>query len=102
MAATIKHITQLPESVKRTRDKALLLIGYFGGFRRSDWITEANIKEGPVFRPINRWGQIQSRPLSPGSINELLKEIGSACNFDFVIDLSSHSLRSGLTTSAAR
>ena len=153
LAAMIKHITQLPESVKRTRDKALLLIGYFGGFRRSElvsiniehlkweaeglivtlqksktdqegegisraipygndlicpvrslkeWITEANIKDGPVFRPINRWGQIQSRSLSPGSINELLKEIGAACNFDFVIDLSSHSLRRGLTTSAAR
>jgi hypothetical protein len=40
--------------------------------------------------------------MSPGSINELLKTIGTACGFDFVVDLSSYSLRRGLTTSAAR
>lgn len=153
LAAMIKHLTQLPASPKSTRDRALLLIGYFGGFRRSElvsirvehlkwetegiivslprsktdqegegirraipygndlicpvsslkvWVYEAGIKEGPLFRPINRWGQIQSRALNPASINETLKEIGTACKFDFVIDLSSHSLRRGLTTSAAR
>lgn len=40
--------------------------------------------------------------MSPGSINDLLKTIGKACNFDFVPDLSSHSLRRGLATSSAR
>ncbi len=153
LAAMIKHLKQMPESAKSTRDKALLLIGYFGGFRRSElvsiniehlkweaeglivtlprsktdqegegihraipygnnlicpvrslkeWVKKADIKTGPVFRAINRWGHIQTKGLNPASVNEILKEIGTACNFDFVIDLSSHSLRRGLTTSAAR
>jgi len=153
LAIMIRYIEQQPPSIKKTRDKALLLIGYFGGFRRSElvsievenlkwepegliitlpksktdqegegklraipygneficpvaslkvWIEESEIAEGPAFRPINRWGQIQSKAMSPSSINEFLKIIGKACNFDFVVDLSSHSLRRGLTTSAAR
>jgi len=66
------------------------------------WLETAGIKDGPVFRPINRWGQIQPKPLSPGAVNDLLKALGKACNFDFVPELSSHSFRRGLATSAAR
>lgn len=60
------------------------------------------MKNGPLFRPVNRWYQLQSRPLNPGAINDLLKILGKACQFDFVPDLSSHSFRRGLSTSAAR
>lgn len=153
LALMLKQIEQQEPSRKRTRDIALLLIGYFGGFRRSElvlievqhltwepegliitlpksktdqegagihralpygndyicpvtslkaWLDESELTDGPVFRPINRWGHIQSRAMSPGSINELLKSIGKECKLDFVTDLSSHSLRRGLTTSAAR
>ena len=61
-----------------------------------------NTYEGPIFRPINRWDKIQPKALNPVAINELLKTLGSACLFDFVPDLSSHSFRRGLSTSAAR
>ncbi len=66
------------------------------------WIDIANIESGPLFRPINRWDQIKQRRLGTGAINDLLKALGANCGFDFVPDLSSHSLRRGLSTSAAR
>ncbi|UZE94527.1 tyrosine-type recombinase/integrase [Alkalimarinus alittae] len=153
MVTMLTHLNQQAPSLKRTRDKALLLIAYFGGFRRSElvmieaghlswepegliielpksktdqegkgmlraipygsktvcpvtslkeWLADSDISEGPVFRPVNRWGQLQPKAMSPGSINDLLKTIGKACNFDFVPDLSSHSLRRGLATTSAR
>ena len=67
-----------------------------------DWLKIAGIESGPVFRPVNRWDQVQNRALSPGAINELLKSLGKACGFDFASELSSHSFRRGLSTSAAR
>jgi integrase len=66
------------------------------------WIEQADLSEGPLFRPINRWDHVGSKALNPGAINELLKGLGEACNFDFVPDLSSHSFRRGVSTSAAR
>lgn len=66
------------------------------------WLDVAEITEGPVFRPVNRWGQIQTKALNSGAINALLKTLGQECNFDFVSELSSHSFRRGLSTSAAR
>jgi len=66
------------------------------------WMDMANICEGDLFRPVNRWDQVKPRPLNPGAVNDLLKSLGTACQFDFVPDLSSHSFRRGLSTSAAR
>lgn len=66
------------------------------------WLNTANITSGPVFRPTNRWDQIHEKALAPGAINALLKTLGQACQFDFVPELSSHSFRRGLSTSAAR
>ncbi|WP_193164203.1 site-specific integrase [Microbulbifer hainanensis] len=66
------------------------------------WLDAAGITEGPVFRAVNRWDQVQAKSLSPGAVNELLKQLGYACAFGFVGSLSSHSLRRGLSTSAAR
>jgi integrase len=62
----------------------------------------ASIADGPLFRPVNRWDQIQNKHLEPGAVNALLKSLGKASEFDFVPDLSSHSFRRGLSTSAAR
>lgn len=67
-----------------------------------DWMGIADINSGPLFRPVNRWSQVQTKPLNPGAINDLLKNLGDACQFDFTPDLSSHSFRRGLSTSAAR
>ena len=61
-----------------------------------NWIESVEINEGPIFRPINRWDKVQPKALNSGAINELLKTLGNACQFDFVSDLSSHSFRRGL------
>lgn len=66
------------------------------------WMDTADISTGPLFRPVNRWDQVQDKHLNPGAINDLLKTLGGACQFDFVPDLSSHSFRRGLSTSAGR
>lgn len=67
-----------------------------------EWMKVANISNGPLFRPVNRWDKMQIKSLNPGAINDLLKNIGKACQFDFLPELSSHSFRRGLSTSAAR
>ncbi len=67
-----------------------------------NWLEFSEITSGPLFRPINRWDQIKNKALNPNSINTLLKTIGQDCGFDFVPELSSHSFRRGLSTSAAR
>lgn len=66
------------------------------------WMDTAAIAVGPLFRPVNRWDQVQDKHLNPGAVNGLLKTLGNACKFDFVPELSSHSFRRGLSTSAAR
>ena len=55
-----------------------------------------------IYSPVTRWDKVQPKALKSGAINELLKTLGNACQFDFVPDLSSHSFRRGLSTSAAR
>ena len=66
------------------------------------WMDTADIATGPVFRPVNRWDQVQTKQLNPGAVNNLLKTLGRVCQFDFVPELSSHSFRRGLSTSAGR
>ena len=66
------------------------------------WTEIAGITTGPLFRPVNRWDQMQAKPLNPGAVNGLLKTLGGACQFDFLPELSSHSFRRGLSTSAGR
>lgn len=149
----LQYLQQRPDSKKKKRDIAILLVGFFGAFRRSElvsiqvadlsweiegllielpesktdqegdgliralpygpdavcpvkalkaWLDAENITEGPIFRPINRWDQVKGNELSPGSINQLLKDLANAYGFEFVSELSSHSFRRGLSTSAAR
>lgn len=153
IAQLVNWLRNLPHSNKKRRDIALILIGFFGAFRRSelveiqvgdlvwepegliirlprsqtdqqgdglvralpfgapgccpasvikDWLSASGIDERPLFRPVNRWDHVQPRSLNPGAINDLLKTLGYALQFDFVPELSSHSFRRGLSTSAAR
>ncbi|WP_445366067.1 tyrosine-type recombinase/integrase [Microbulbifer sp. ANSA001] len=159
-ALSLQHIATManqlrsqPDSNKKARDLALILIGFFGAFRRSElvaiqvedlvweeeglivrlpksktdqngqgimralpfgkpescpaqalktWLKVSGIVRGPVFRAVNRWDTVQDRQLNPTAINDLLKKLGADCGFDFINELSSHSFRRGLSTSAAR
>jgi len=153
LATLARYLRTQPHSKKKARDLALILVGFFGAFRRSElvaiqvedlnweeeglivrlpksktdqtgeglmralpfgnpeacparalrsWLEISGISEGPVFRAINRWDTVQTRQLNPAAINDLLKRLGAACGFEFVGELSSHSFRRGLSTSAAR
>ncbi|MFD1394971.1 site-specific integrase [Kroppenstedtia eburnea] len=145
-------VCQLPDTLTGRRDRALLLVGFAGGFRRSelvsinredlqsvprglvihlrrsktdqegrgekvgiprgsrpetcpvraleDWLSESGITEGPVFRPINRHGQVRARRLSDRSVALIVKKAVEAIGLD-PNRFSGHSLRSGIATSAA-
>lgn len=147
------HIEQqLP--LKAARDKALLLIGFAGAFRRSElvalqyedmthydnglelllrrsktdqegagrtvfipyarggrcpvkallaWLDLAEIAEGPLFRPINRYDQIVgNKALTPQSVALIVKS--SVCMMageNAAREVAGHSLRAGYCTEAA-
>lgn len=141
--------------LKALRDKALILLAYFGAFRRSEllaiqvehlqfepegllilvprsktdvqgqgivkalpyandknavcpvravqqWLAATALTEGILFRAINRWGQLQSKPLHLDSLNTILKSVAQQAHLDLNGPFSSHSLRRGFATSAAR
>ncbi len=66
------------------------------------WLDAALITEGPLFRAIDQWGHLKPKGLYVTSISPILKSLGQHCSFDFIPELSSHSLRRGLATGAAR
>lgn len=63
------------------------------------WVEGAKLCEGPVYRPIGRWGRLRDHALSPQSVNAILKlrltEAGYRAE-----DFSAHGLRSGYLTEA--
>ena len=134
------------------RDNALLQIGFFGAFRRSElvniqiehitwkeegidiliphsktdqthegqfcaipfgknllcplnalkkWIAVSKIQEGPVFREIKKGEKLKINSLSPISVNHILKKRAKESRISCANQLSSHSLRRGLATSAS-
>lgn len=146
-------VAQLPASALGVRDRALLLIGFAGAFRRSElvglmradvrstsdgltiqlrrsktdqegagrlvgipygshratcpvrsleaWLEVAGITEGPLFRPINRHGQIHPGALSDKAVALIVKRWAAAAGLD-PSQYAGHSLRAGLATSAAQ
>ncbi|AMX02564.1 site-specific integrase [Microbulbifer thermotolerans] len=66
-----------------------------------DWIRLAGIGEGPVFRAINRWGQLSGQSLSPNSISPLLRHLFAESDLAADTGISSHSLRRGFANWAS-
>ena len=145
-------MAHLPDRLLGTRDRALLLVGFAGGFRRSElvsldvkdldftddglavtlrrsktdqeaagrkvgipygsspetcpvrslkaWLEVSAIDSGPVFRPINRHGQIRPTRLSDKAVALVVKRAAEAAGRD-ASEFAGHSLRSGLATAAA-
>jgi site-specific recombinase XerD len=141
----------LGNDLRGQRDRALLLIGFAGAFRRSElvaiecadvrrvpegvvitlrrgktdqenkgreigipfangavcpvqafenWAAASGCAGGPVFRPINRYGQISEKGLSSEAVALIVKDRALAAGLD-PAEYSGHSLRAGLATSAA-
>jgi integrase len=148
----IGRLTAL-DGLKAKRDNALLQLGFFGGFRRSEivrlaveniawerqgivitlprsktdqqgegivkaiplgdgiccpanalrtWLDAATVTSGPLFRPVSKWGVVGDKGLDPASVNTILAHCAKAAGLDYVPELSSHSLRRGMATSAYR
>lgn len=145
-------VRAMGDNLHSLRDRALLLVGFAGAFRRSElvgltvadvehsaqgmllylrrsktdqlaggrkiaiprvadtalcpvtalnlWIIRAKIDRGPIFRPINRHGQIADTALSAESVAVILKSHANAAGLD-PTGYSGHSLRAGFVTSAS-
>ena len=140
-------------TLKAARDNALLQVGFFGGFRRSElvgievdhvtweaqgitvtlprsktdqtgegvakaipyspgpccpatalrrWLDAAGVTSGPIFRSISKWGAVAADRLNPASVNTILAGAAQLARLGYVPELSSHSLRRGMATSAYR
>lgn len=63
------------------------------------WLAAASIESGPVFRRINRHGQVHDR-LTDQSVALLVKHYAAAAGLNPAL-FAGHSLRAGLATSAA-
>jgi integrase len=143
----------LPEGLVGVRDRALIGLGFAGGFRRSelvaldvgdlsfvarglevlvrrsktdqegrgltknvargrdpttctvravrDWLELAGIAEGPVFRPVDRHGNVRSQRLTAQSVALVLKRAAAAAGLP-TREVSGHSLRAGFVTEAKK
>lgn len=65
-----------------------------------EWLTDAGIIDGPIFRPVDRHGRTVQERLSTQAVSEVIKSRVVILGHD-PKDYSGHSLRAGLATSAA-
>jgi integrase len=65
------------------------------------WQRQSMLNSGPLYRAILRGERLLDTPLEPGSIARLLKRRAEAAGYD-AAEISGHSLRRGVLTSAAR
>jgi integrase len=65
------------------------------------WLAFSRIDVGPVFRRIDKWGNIGAAALDSQSVNFIIKHRCGAANLD-PTQYSAHGLRSGYLTQAAR
>ena len=152
LTADIRRMTaSLPDNLAGCRDRAILLLGFAGGFRRSEiaalrvedvaspedglavklhwsktdpegrgrevgipwgstpatcpvramsaWKTRAGVTSGPLFRRIDRHGNVGATGLHKDSIGLIVKRAASAAGLD-PARYAGHSLRAGLATQA--
>ncbi len=149
----IRKIVAASDGLLGLRDRALVLVGFSGAFRRSElttrlevadldfadhglyirmrrsktdqegqgrtvavppgehpdtcpiralrtWLEAAGITAGPVFRSVNRHGQVAERAVSPRSIAKILKRAATRAGIN-PASIAGHSLRAGMVTQAA-
>ncbi len=64
------------------------------------WIEAAGLIRGPVFRSIDRWGNLSEKPLNPNSLIPMLRRVFSEAGLPPEM-YSGHSLRRGFATWAS-
>lgn len=63
-----------------------------------EWINVAQIEKGPVFRAINRWGQLAEEGLHPSSVIGIVRSCCLCAGIEDPHVFSSHSLRRGFAS----
>lgn len=66
-----------------------------------EWKEVSKLKQGPVFRGINRWGDLQSNALHPNSVIPIIRKAFKEAELMEPESYSSHSLRRGFASWAA-
>lgn len=66
------------------------------------WLNRSGITNGPIFRRIYTDDRLDETPLAPLSVSNILKKRAQDVEISQAGNLSSHSLRRGLATSASR
>ena len=92
------HLGRTKTTASDDREHVLLIGRPVIALKR--WLAEAAIKEGPVFRRIDQWDNVDRRALTPQSVNLILKRRCQQAGLDPVL-FSAHGLRSGYLTEAA-
>ncbi|WP_027997247.1 site-specific integrase [Sinorhizobium arboris] len=92
------HLSRTKTTTSDDNEHVLLIGRPVTALKR--WLAEAAIKEGPVFRRIDQWGNIDRRALTPQSVNVILKSRAKQAGLDPAL-FSAHGLRSGYLTEAA-
>lgn len=67
-----------------------------------NWLNQSGIKEGAIFRRVKNNKLITTEALTPLSINHIIRRCARTANISNASEISPHSLRRGLATSAAR
>ena len=88
------------KTTEADQDAVVLLVGRPVVALR-DWLHQAAIAEGAIFRGIDRWGQLDRKALTPQAVNLILKRRIAEAGLDAAL-FSAHGLRSGYLTETAR
>lgn len=144
--AAATAVGDIPVQLRCTRDKAILLLGFWRGFRGDEltrvqveymeitpregltcylprtkgdrahegttfkapalarlcpvdacsaWIALSGLTDGPLFRGVDRWGNVAEKGLHINSFVPLLRSLFSDASISFAVQYSGHSLRRG-------
>ena len=103
-AAKMRSMVALaPDGLTGLRDRALLLVGFAGAFRRSELVAldVADIEETETGLLVTiRHSKLRSGRLTDRSVANIVKAYAERAGLDATV-FSGHSLRSGFLTSAA-
>lgn len=148
----VKMMGALPDDLGGIRNKALVLIGFSGAFRRSElvgldvadvhfgdsvmtitlkrsktdqegrgmikvipyvegeldpasalraWLNASSITSGPIFRKVDKWGQVREGRMDGGTVARIVKSCAESAGLE-PRQFAGHSLRIGFITTAAQ
>jgi site-specific recombinase XerD len=117
-----RMVSLLPATKAGVRDRALILLGFSGAFRRSElislnlgdieftkeglvlalqeWLENSCITSGAIFRGIDRHSNISEKQLTGKAVSLIIKRIAKKAGLD-PDKFAGHSLRAGLATQAS-